>query len=1194
MPTLKEIAFDLYERYILLEHVGKLFRPGDSPYNVLDVGGHTEKFWPGFSSLAGVLIPGAQVAVVDLISTAGLQNYIQASGVQLPFRDGAFDLVCSLDTLEHVPCEQRPALLAELLRVTRDGLYLAFPFDSASNRWAESMVREYTNVVLQNPVPALLEHRQFGLPDRESVTRWFASNPHPWIGFGQGNTDVWLLMMLTYHSLRMPGTDFVQELNGRFNQVYAAEDWAEPHYRAGYLLSKRQGIADLEAVRASFGSAGKKAALESVLAFCQLFLTIAQNGRAIVDKDRHIRNIEHELADARAYREKWGEVAMMLGRLESGLLDTPPSLASEDTLADWPRDRVSRLLEAAGQARASEIDNRLSQMAAQLDRMSAQAAQQVDQVAAQGAQQAAQMAAQAAQQLDQMAAQAAQQLDQMAAQAAQQLDQIATQGAQQLETIRGRIDGLQSRMEFQARLDGRMRDLEIGLVTNKRAIQAIYDSRIWKALCAMGGVLQRLAGRRSAADRGPWTPREEAVTAPSAQSHRGATDDFMALVCDYPGHAGVLPVRDVVEIRGWVLAESGIDRVWVQINDDPPIPASYGIPRPDVARSHPGVIGAGQSGYRFFWDTSGLPEGPCAVRVTAVARSGQTREAACNVAIDWKTPPDYGLWIAHNEPTVEDLQRLRREAARFATCPRISIALPVYKTPIAVLTRSIESVMDQTYPTWELCLADDGSHDAALAAVLEQYSRRDTRIRHVTLEQNRGISGATNAALSLCTGEYVAFLDHDDALAAFALSAVVQAINDHPDTEIFYSDEDKIDERGRRYDAFFKPDWSPDLFRSCNYICHFVVMKRALAESLGGLDQTYSGSQDYEFLLRASERTQKIRRIPKILYHWRAIAGSAAKASEEKPEASADGKRALAAYLGRNAPGAHVEEVGACRYRVRYPIAGNPRVSILIPTGGHKNVFRALESVLEKTAYKNYDILLLDNSRAAQVAEYAHRLAARKAPVRYLDWRGKPFNFSQMNNMAARATESPYILFLNDDTTVIAAEWLTAMLEHAQRPEVGAVGAQLWYPNDAIQHAGVVMGIYGNCSHAFKGLPGGRAHYFDFPNLIRNCSAVTGACLLVARDKFFEAGAFDEVNLAVAFQDVDLCLKLLELGFRNVYTPYAKLYHYESATKTERDKIPDAAEDAFMKHKWARYIADDPYYNPNLARRKEDFSLALD
>jgi GT2 family glycosyltransferase len=229
------------------------------------------------------------------------------------------------------------------------------------------------------------------------------------------------------------------------------------------------------------------------------------------------------------------------------------------------------------------------------------------------------------------------------------------------------------------------------------------------------------------------------------------------------------------------------------------------------------------------------------------------------------------------------------------------------------------------------------------------------------------------------------------------------------------------------------------------------------------------------------------------------------------------------------------------------------------------------------------------------VEQYASRLAARKAPVRHFDWRGKPFNFAQMNNAAAGATESPYILFLNDDTTVVAAEWLTAMLEHAQRPEVGAVGAQLWYPNNLIQHAGVVMGIGGNCSHAFKGVPGELPHYyFDFPNLVRNISAVTGACLLVAREKFFEAGAFDEVNLAVAFQDVDLCLKLLELGYRNVYTPYAKLYHYESATKTEKDKIPDPAEDAFMKRKWARYIADDPYYNPSLSRWKEDFSLAID
>ena len=1116
---LHEIAFDLYERYVLLDPIGRLFRPDGPTYEVLDVGGHTEVFWPGFSSLAGELIPNARVAVVDLIPTSGLRNYVQASGVRLPFRDGAFDLVCSFDTLEHVPGCERTALLAELLRVTRDGLYVAFPFDSASNRWAESVVREYTHVALGNSVPALLEHQQFGLPEREFITSWFAGLPHSWIGFGQGNTDVWLLMMMAYHSLRMPGTDFVKELNGRFNRVYAARDWAEPHYRAGYLLSKRRSIADLEGVRASFGCAANPADLAGVLAFCQLFLTIAQNGRALVDKDRHIRNIEHELADARAYREKWDEVAAMLARLE-----------------------------AADRARADEIDKKLVHMTAQLDRI--------------------------------------------AAQAAEQSEQSAAQAARQLETIRERIDGLRRPLELQARLDGRVRDLEAGLVTARRSTQAIYDSRIWRALCALGGVAERLTGRRSAAQRGTWARRENAGYA--APSPSGSADGFVALVCDYPGSASVLPVRDTVEIRGWALAESGIDCVWVQINDEPPAAASYGIPRPDVARSHPGIPGAEQCGYRYFWDTSGRPEGPCAVRVTAVTRNGQTREVACHVSIDWKTPPDYGLWISRNEPTAEELDGMRRASANFASCPRISIAVPVHKTPIALLARAIESVMGQTYPTWELCLADDCSQDPAVAAALQQYAGRDDRIRYVTLEHNRGISGATNAALSLCAGDYVAFLDHDDELAPFALSEVVQAINDHPETDVFYSDEDKIDERGRRYDAFFKPDWSPELFRSCNYVCHFTVMKRRLAESLGGLDESYSGSQDYEFLLRASERTQAIRRIPKILYHWRAVAGSAAKAPEEKPAASADGQRALAAYLERNAPGACVEEVGACRYRVRYAIREEPRVSILIPTGGHKNVFRALESVLEKTAYPKYDILLIDNSCTDRVEEFVARLAARQAPIQYLDWRGRPFNFSQMNNAAARATESPYILFLNDDTTVIDTGWLTAMLEQAQRPEVGAVGAQLWYPNGTIQHAGVVMGIHGNCSHAFKGLPGGRPHYFDFPNLIRNASAVTGACLLVAREKFFAAGAFDEVNLAVAFQDVDLCLKLLELGYRNVYTPYAKLYHYESATKTEKDKIPDAAEDAFMKNKWARYIANDPYYNPNLARRTEDFSLALD
>jgi len=1186
---------------MLLEHIGGIFRPDGSPYRVLDVGGHRAAFWPGFASLAGLLIPDARVVVVDIVSTSELENYVQASGVRLPFRDGAFDFVCAIDTLDHIPGEDRPAFLAELLRVTRDGLYLLHPFDSASNRWAESVVSEYAaayagehaNGAEGDPVPALRAHRQFRLPDRDSVAEFFAQTPHSWIGFESGNTDVWLLTMLTYYSLRAPGTDFVRELNRRVNGTYAAPDGANPAYRAGYLLSKLRRAADLEAARDSFASAGKRADLQGVLSFCQLFLSIAQNGRVTVDKDRHIHHLENELADARPYQDKWREAAEVLRDLEAALLEPPPTTPSEGAMADWPRSRIARLLDTAVALRtgaqtefAAQVDAQFEAIRERIEGLQTAQIAALEQIAGL---QTAQTAA-----LDERLERVRKQIDDF-----QVLHPQISQISAQLELIREQVGGLQSRLEFQSHLDGRMRDLEIGLVTNKRAIQGIYDSRIWKALCRIGALALRLTGRAVEPNRGAFstsrTLEREGAVQPAGSPRQAGPDEFLALVCDHPADGAVLPARDVVEMRGWALAASGIDGVSIRINDDPPVAAAYGIPRPDVARSHPQIPNSSLSGYRFFWDTHNSPEGPASVRVTAVARSGQSREAICNILLDWQTPPGYGVWIARNEPGAEELRRMRLDAGKFAVRPRVSIAVPVYKTPIALLTRCIESVLAQTYPDWELCLADDGSGDPALEALLRGYAKRDARIRLVTLPENRGISGATNEALRLATGEYVAFLDHDDELAAFALFEIVRAINDNPAIDLYYSDEDKLDEHGRRYDAFFKPEWSPDLFRSCNYLCHFVALKRALLERLGGLDGSYHGAQDYDLLLRASEYTQKIKRIPKVLYHWRAVAGSTAKALVEKPEASMDGQRAVAAYLERNAPGVQVEEASPCRYRVRYPIAGDPQVSILIPTGGHRNVFRAVEDVLGKTAYKNYDIILIDNSRSAQVKEYADRLSQRKAPVRYFDWRGKPFNFSRMNNEAARSTASPYVLFLNDDTTIITAEWLTAMLEHAQRPEVGAVGAQLWYPNNTIQHAGVVMGLYGNCSHAFKGVPGELPHYyFDFPNLIRNCSAVTAACMLVAREKFFEAGAFDETNLAVAFQDVDLCLKLLELGYRNVYTPYAKLYHYESATKTEAEKIPDAAEDAFMKNKWAKYIADDPYYNPNLARRKEDFSLALD
>jgi len=971
---LQELAFDFYQRYILLERIEKLFRPREGGYRVLDVAGHTAAFWPGFPSIAGALIPDAGVTVVDVLPQAELRNYVRASGLRLPFRDGSFDLVCSLDTLEHVPAAERTDLISELLRVTRDGLYVAFPFDSAANRSAEKIVVQYAEAVLHDPIPALLEHRQFGLPERELVRQALAA--HAVVEFEQGNTDIWQLMMLTYHTLRMPGTDFVQELNRRFNQTYANEDWAAPAYRTGFVASKRKCLAELEALKASFTGAGRAADVQGVLTMCRSFLSLAQSGRALVDKDRHIRNLEAQLKAAQ--------------------IPPAPEEYKEPEAAPMP-------------------------------------------------------------------------------------------------------------------------------------------------------------------------------------SFTAGTE--VELECDYPPAEHVLPVRGVIEIRGWATAASGIERVLVQSGENIPVEASYGVPRDD----------AGACGFRLFWNTRGLPEDVYTLRIVALARSGQGKEIRRRVEVNRTTPMDYGLWMTRNEPSDEDKVRMRAEVERFAMHPTISIAVPVYRTPIPVLRKCIESVMAQLYGNWELCLADDCSDDAAVTALLADYAGRDPRVRTIALGRNLGISGATNAALKLATGDYVAFLDHDDELADFALWEVVRAIHEHPDTDLFYSDEDKLDERGRRYDAFFKPDWSPDLFRSCNYICHFLVMKRRLVERLGGLDETYSGSQDYEFLLRASEQTQKIRRIPKVLYHWRAMTGSTAQASGAKPKASEDGQRALATHLARTVPGGEAEEIAPSRYRVHYPIAENPRATILLPTAGNMDLLRpAVEDVLAKTTYKNYEILLIDHSRARCVAEYAESLEARTAPVRYLDWRNRAFHFSRLN-AAARQTESPYILFLNDSLTVIAGEWMAAMLEHAQRAEVGAVGAELLYPNELIQHAGLLMGVSGIAGRAFHGLHAAHEHYFDFQNLIRNCSAVTAACLLISRAKFFEAGGFDESNLTVAYQDADLCLKLLELGYRNVYTPYAKLYCHEPMPR--KDTIPRPVEDGYMEQRWAKYMADDPYYNPNLTRGNGDYRI---
>jgi len=565
---------------------------------------------------------------------------------------------------------------------------------------------------------------------------------------------------------------------------------------------------------------------------------------------------------------------------------------------------------------------------------------------------------------------------------------------------------------------------------------------------------------------------------------------------------------------------------------------------------------------------------------------------------------DYQKWMKKNEPDPEGLHRLEKSDRNFSFRPRISIITPVWNTDETWLRCALDSVIAQTYDNWELCIVDGGSGEPYIRPLLHKYADQDPRINVKILKENKGIAGNSNEALAQVTGEYVGFLDHDDELAPFALHEIVALLNRNRDLEFIYSDEDKLDHKGKRITPFFKPDWSPDLFLSQNYICHFTVIRKALVDSVGRFRLGYDGSQDYDLFLRCTEKISPtgIAHIPKILYHWRMIPGSAADHVEIKPYAIISAKKTLADALQRRDEAGEVTDgIFPGSFRIRYAILDNPRVSIIIPSQDHASTLkRCISSILDKTTYDNYQIIIVDN-QSTQEDTFRYYATLEKEPKIQLLHYDKPFNFSAINNYAAARVDSPFLLFLNNDTEVISGEWLSALLEHAQRKGVGAAGAKLLYPNDRIQHAGVILGITGTpgekgvAGHALKNLPDYNSGHFLRSQVIGNFSAVTAACLMMRKEVFDEIGGFDE-TLAIAFNDVDLCLRIRDAGYLIVYTPYSRLYHHESLSRGYED-TPEKQkrfleEVHYIRGKWGELIdSGDPYYNPNLSVENENFSL---
>ena len=537
--------------------------------------------------------------------------------------------------------------------------------------------------------------------------------------------------------------------------------------------------------------------------------------------------------------------------------------------------------------------------------------------------------------------------------------------------------------------------------------------------------------------------------------------------------------------------------------------------------------------------------------------------------------------------------------------PLISVLMPVYNTPERWLRRAIDSVREQTYPRWELCIADDASTARHVGPLLATYAALDPRIKIIRRPVNGHISTASNSALELATGDFTALLDHDDELAPHALAEVVRTLSSLPGTRLLYTDEDKIDRRGRRIFPYFKPDWNPDLLLSQNYFGHFVVYRTELLRELNGFRTGYEGAQDWDLSLRAIGQMpdDAITHLPQVLYHWRAIPGSTALKQSQKSYARDAARRVLADHLARTGVDAEVLPVRGGHWQVRRRLpARPPRVSLIIPTRNRVALLRTcVESILKTTTYPDFEILIIDNgSDDPATLTYLKRLTTRG--VKILRDEG-PFNYSALNNRAVAHATGEVLGFLNNDLEVITPGWLEEMVAHAIRPEVGAVGAMLYFPDDRVQHAGVVLGLGrskstgGVAGHAFKYFPRGHTGMCNRLRVTQNYSAVTAACLLVRKAVFHEVGGFDEVHLAVAFNDVDFCLRLRVAGYRHVWTPFAKFYHYESASRGADDTPAKKAvynqECAYMREKWGSLLDSDPNYNPNLTLADEDFSPAL-
>lgn len=667
-----------------------------------------------------------------------------------------------------------------------------------------------------------------------------------------------------------------------------------------------------------------------------------------------------------------------------------------------------------------------------------------------------------------------------------------------------------------------------------------------------------------------------------------------------------------VHVRGWCVHETGEKPTGIRISwEGGQAIGRYGEPRPDVRSAFSLPKELENCGFKI---SLALPRGKTLLRLEVCNQAGEWQEL-----VAWEArvsrlpqlsflrgrfagddpPRDYPSWIDQYErPNRWQHRTIVARGRAFAYQPFFSVLLPTYNTPVEWLTKAIESIRRQSYSNWELCVSDDASTDVEVHDILRRYQLQDKRIKVHFRKENGHISASSNSALELATGEFVVLLDHDDELSIYALFAAALELNRSPGLDVIFSDEDKIDQHGWRFDPHFKSDWNRELLNAQNCVSHIGIFRTSKLREIGGFQVGVEGCQDWDVALRISEgiNPDRIRHIPRVLYHWRAIPGSTALALDEKSYIGRSAKRMLADHFARQATKVEIAPVEGGHWGVKYGLEKKPLVSIIIPTRNQAPLLRrCLASIAARTTYENYELLIVDNdSDEPRSRSYLREL--KESGARLLSY-NQPFNYSAINNFAVKHARGELICFLNNDMEVISPRWLEEMVSHALRPGVGAVGAKLLFPDGTFQHTGVVLGLGGPAGHILYKFHSTTGGYYNHARLVCDYTAVTAACMVLRKSIFLEAGGFDAENLPVSYNDVDLCIRIRELGYRNVYTPFAELYHHESASRGQdsstenRDRA--TKEINYMWRTWGAKLLHDPYYNPNLSLAKEDYSLAF-